>query len=101
MLKINDFIEKRLQHMSFPKNFAKILRASVLQNADGQIIASLLKFTCKSCCFIFSNHTQNHLTLHQGYFKYENTVQLENMSSMQYTKMLWLHALSTRENWLA
>ena len=44
MLKIKDFIENRLQHMGFLKNFAKILGASILSNVDRRCFFSQLNF---------------------------------------------------------
>ena len=46
-----------------------------------------------SCCFIFRNHTQNHLKLHEA-FVYP---QIRNTSRMQCTQMLWLHVLSNKK----
>ena len=62
------------------------------------IISSLFKFTRVSCCFIFVNHTQNHLESHQLFL----IRLLENTSHMQCRQtLLTIHTLSTRKNWVA
>ena len=55
MLKIKDFIENRLQHMGFLKNFAKILRASILSNVD-RLFCFFLSSTSDYCILINPFH---------------------------------------------